>query len=121
MIDDVFSYLSWKENDHASVINDFVDSHRYDSIPRYEVDRFLRDNYIDYFWEAANDIFCNYFDDASVEMISDYCIGEVIHIKTADGNEITIESADQLYEYCGSREEQERREYEEETYYSSMI
>ena len=44
MIDDVFSYLSWKENDHASVINDFVDSHRYDSIPRYEVDRFLKDN-----------------------------------------------------------------------------
>ena len=80
-----------------------------------------RDNYIDYFWEAANNIFCNYFDDASVEMISDYCIGEVIHIKTADGNEITIESADQLYEYCGSRGEQERREYEEETYYSSMI
>ena len=80
-----------------------------------------RDNYIDYFWEAANDIFYNYFDDASVEMIFDYCVGEVIHIKTADGNEITIESADQLYEYCGSREEQERREYEEETYYSSMI
>ena len=80
-----------------------------------------RDNYIDYFWKAANDIFYNYFDDASVEMIFDYCVGEVIHIKTAEGNEITIESADQLYEYCGSRGEQERREYEEETYYSSMI
>lgn len=80
-----------------------------------------RDNYIDYFWKAANDIFYNYFDDASVEMIFDYCVGEVIHIKTAEGNEITIESADQLYEYCGSREEQERREYEEETYYSFMI
>ena len=80
-----------------------------------------RDNYIDYFWEAANDIFCNYFDDASVEMIFNYCVGEVIHIKTTGGNEIIIESADQLYEYCGSREEQERHEYEEETYYSSMI
>ena len=54
-------------------------------------------------------------------MIFDYCVGEAIHIKTADGNEITIESAYELYEYCGSREEQERREYEEETHYSSMI
>lgn len=54
-------------------------------------------------------------------MIFNYCVGEAIHIKTAGGNEITIESADQLYEYCGSREEQERHEYEEETYYSSMI
>lgn len=80
-----------------------------------------RDNYVDYFWEAANDIFCNYFDDASIEMIFDYCIGETIHINTAGGNEIIIESAGMLYEHCGTREEQERREYEEETYYSSMI
>lgn len=110
-------FIAIVENLKKSVAQDLHIDNALDSIGIF----ISRDNYIDYFWEAANDIFCNYFDDASVEMIFDYCVGEVIHIKTAEGNEITIESADQLYEYCGSREEQERHEYEEETYYSSMI
>lgn len=110
-------FITIVENLKKSVAQDLQIDNALDSVGIF----INRDNYIDYFWEAANNIFCNYFDDASVEMISDYCIGEVIHIKTAEGNEITIESADQLYGYCGTREEQKRREYEEETYYSSMI
>lgn len=110
-------FIAIVENLKKSVAQDLHIDNALDSIGIF----ISRDNYIDYFWEAANDIFCNYFDDASVEMIFNYCVGEAIHIKTAEGNEITIESADQLYEYCGSREEQERHEYEEETYYSSMI
>ena len=107
-------FIAIVENLKKSVVQDLHIDNALDSVGIF----INRDNYIDYFWEAANDIFCNYFDDASVEMIFDYCVGEVIHIKTAEGNEITIESADQLY---GSCEEQERHEYEEETYYSSMI
>ena len=110
-------FIAIVENLKKSVAQDLQIDNALDSVGIF----INRDNYIDYFWEAANDIFCNYFDDASVEMIFDYCVGEVIHIKTAEGNEITIESADQLYEYCGSREEQERRVYDAETYYSTMI
>ena len=110
-------FIAIVENLKKSVAQDLHIDNELDSIGIF----ISRDNYIDDYWEAANDIFCDYFDDASVEMIFNYCVGEVIHIKTAEGNEITIESADQLYEYCRSREEQERREYEEETYYSSMI
>ena len=110
-------FIAIVENLKKSVAQDLQIDNALDSVGIF----INRDNYIDYFWEAANNIFYDYFDGASVEMIFDYCVGEVICINTASGNEIVIESADQLYEYCGSREEQERHEYEEETYYSSMI
>lgn len=48
-MNDVFSYLSWLENDQASNIIDFVDQNQYFSIPKYKVDRFLDDNHINYF------------------------------------------------------------------------
>lgn len=110
-------FIAIAENLKKSVVQDLQIDNALDSVGI----SINRDSYVDYFWEAANNIFYNYFDDASVEMIFNYCVGEVIRIKTADGNVITIESAGQLYDYCGTREEQERREYEEETYYSSMI
>lgn len=48
-MDEVFSYLSWLENDQATKINDFVDNNKYRLIPKYEVDNFLKENYINYF------------------------------------------------------------------------
>lgn len=48
-MDEVFSYLSWLENDQATKINDFVDNNKYRLITKYEVDNFLEENYINYF------------------------------------------------------------------------
>ena len=48
-MDEVFSYLSWLENEQATKINDFVDNNKYRLIPKYEVDNFLEENYISYF------------------------------------------------------------------------
>lgn len=47
-MDDVFSYLSWLENDQASLINDFVDSNKYNSVTAADIDYFLDANHIDY-------------------------------------------------------------------------
>ena len=48
MIDCVFSYCSWVENEVGSNIIDFVDKHRYSPIPTWQVNDFFRDNHIDY-------------------------------------------------------------------------
>jgi hypothetical protein len=48
MLESVFSYASWLENDIGSNIIDFVDKNKYSSIPKREVDTFLRENRIDY-------------------------------------------------------------------------
>lgn len=48
MLDSVFSYCSWLENDQASVIDEFVDCNRHYKVPRQEVDNFLDRNHIDY-------------------------------------------------------------------------
>ena len=47
-MDDVFSYLSWLENDQASLINDFVDSNKYNYVTAADIDYFLDTNHIDY-------------------------------------------------------------------------
>lgn len=47
-MDDVFSYLSWLENDQASLINDFVDSNKYNNVTAADIDYFLDTNHIDY-------------------------------------------------------------------------
>ncbi len=49
MLENVFSYCSWLENDIGSNIIDFVNQHKYAPIPKYEVDMFLQDYHIDYF------------------------------------------------------------------------
>ena len=49
MLNDVFSYCSWLENDIASNIYDFVNENIYYSVPRWKVDNFLKQNHIDYF------------------------------------------------------------------------
>ena len=49
MLDAVFSYCSWLENDISSNIIDFVNKYRYSSIPKYKVDEFLKYNHIDYY------------------------------------------------------------------------
>lgn len=46
---DVFSYLSWKDNHQASLIFDFVSNIGGRIVPREEVDSFLRSNDIDYY------------------------------------------------------------------------
>ena len=48
MLDGVFSYCSWLENDIASNIIDFVDRHKYTYIPRWKVDNFLDEYNINY-------------------------------------------------------------------------
>ena len=48
MLDNVFSYCSWLENDISSTINDFVNKYHNTMIPVWKVDRFLKENYIDY-------------------------------------------------------------------------
>ena len=48
MMDYVFSYCSWIENEVGSNIIDFVDRHRRSSIPARQVDNFFRDNHINY-------------------------------------------------------------------------
>ena len=49
MVQDVFCFCSWVENDISSNIIDFVNKNRYCSIPKEEVDDFLMSNHIDYF------------------------------------------------------------------------
>jgi len=49
MMDMVFSYCSWLENDIGSNIIDFVNQHKHSPIPKYKVDMFLQDYHIDYF------------------------------------------------------------------------
>ena len=49
MLNDVFSYCSWLENDIASNIIDFVNNYRYTPISRTKDDRFFKDNNIDYY------------------------------------------------------------------------
>lgn len=49
MMDAVFSYCSWLENDISSNIIDFVNKHRYDYIASQEIDMFLAENHIDYY------------------------------------------------------------------------
>jgi len=48
MLNNVFSYCSWLENDIATNINDFVNKYRYISIPSWKVDRFLKEHHINY-------------------------------------------------------------------------
>ena len=48
MFDSVFEYCSWLENDHASVINDFVNLNQYRILCKADVDNFLNENHIDY-------------------------------------------------------------------------
>ena len=48
MLNNVFSYCSWLENDIASNIIDFVDTHKYAPISKWKVDEFFRRNHIDY-------------------------------------------------------------------------
>ena len=47
LINDAFNYCSWLENDVASNIIDFVDSHRYGASVN-EVNRFFKQNGIHY-------------------------------------------------------------------------
>lgn len=49
MLDNVFSYCSWLENDIASNIIDFVNENIYYSVPRWKVDEFFKRNHIDYY------------------------------------------------------------------------
>ena len=49
MMEYVFSYCSWLENDIGSNIIDFVEKHRFSPVPKEEVDDFLRIHHIDYF------------------------------------------------------------------------
>ena len=49
MLDAVFSYCSWLENDISSNIIDFVNKYKYSSISKYKVDEFLKYNHIDYY------------------------------------------------------------------------
>lgn len=48
MLENVFSYCSWLENDIASKIIDFVERYRYTCIPIRKIDDFLYENNIDY-------------------------------------------------------------------------
>ena len=48
MLNNVFSYCSWLENDIASNIIDFVNTNRYYAVPKWKVDEFFKRNYIDY-------------------------------------------------------------------------
>lgn len=61
-----------------------------------------RDQYTDYFWEAANQIFYAYFDDASVEMIFDFICGEPIVLHYVDCD-IDITNSATLYDHCTAR------------------
>ena len=47
MMDAIFSYCSWLENDIASKIIDFVDAHKYGASIN-EVNRFFKQNGINY-------------------------------------------------------------------------
>ena len=49
MLNNVFSYCSWLENDIASNIIDFVNNHKRVPISKWKVDNFLRRNHIDYY------------------------------------------------------------------------
>lgn len=49
MLNNVFNYCSWLENNIASNIIDFVDRHKYSSIPRWKIDNFLKEYHIDYY------------------------------------------------------------------------
>ena len=49
MLNNVFSYCSWVENEWASYIIDFVDCHKYYPISKQEIDRFLYEYHIDYY------------------------------------------------------------------------
>ena len=49
MLDNVFSYCSWLENDIVSNIIDFVNENIYYSVPRWKVDEFFKHNHIDYY------------------------------------------------------------------------
>lgn len=48
MLNGVFSYCSWLENDIASNIIDFVDRYKYTCIPRWKIDNFLNEYNINY-------------------------------------------------------------------------
>lgn len=49
MLDNVFNYCSWLENDIASNIIDFVNNNKHAPIPKWKVDKFFKDNYINYY------------------------------------------------------------------------
>lgn len=49
MIDRIFEYCSWLENDVSSNIIDFVSKNRFRKVSKDEVDFFLRNNRIDYY------------------------------------------------------------------------
>lgn len=44
----IFNYCSWLENDIGSNIIDFVNRNKYNPIPRSKIDRFFKDNCINY-------------------------------------------------------------------------
>lgn len=46
---DVFSYLSWNENEVDSLTIDFVDSLREEEVSSSDIDSFLEQNGLDYF------------------------------------------------------------------------
>ena len=48
MLNDVFSYCSWIENNIGSTIIDFVDEHKYCTIPYWKISNFLNEHNIDY-------------------------------------------------------------------------
>lgn len=48
MLDNIFNYCSWLENDIASNIIDFVDKHKYAPISKWKVDEFFKYNHINY-------------------------------------------------------------------------
>ncbi len=49
MMNAVFSYCSWLENDISSNIIDFVNRYKYCSIPKWKVDAFLDEYNINYY------------------------------------------------------------------------
>lgn len=48
MLNQVFGYCSWVENEIGSNIIDFVNKYKYFSIPKERVDNFLREYRINY-------------------------------------------------------------------------
>lgn len=49
MMDAVFSYCSWLENDMSSNIINFVNKWQGKPVPKWKVDQFLRQEHIDYY------------------------------------------------------------------------
>ena len=49
MFEAVISYCSWLENDQMTNINDFVNNNLHRRVPVSEVERFFRENRIDYY------------------------------------------------------------------------